>query len=178
MPDQSVALVTGASSGIGYETALIFAKRGVHVAGTARRADRLSELESKIAALPQPHGDFLPISADVRDAQAMSEAVRQTVERFGKLDILVANAGLGQRGSVVDSNWDDLETVLRTNIDGVFHSIRAAVPEIKKAGGGHVILVSSVVYNIVGPYMATYAASKAFVSSLAHSLRLELQADN
>ncbi|MDX1991330.1 MAG: SDR family NAD(P)-dependent oxidoreductase [bacterium] len=175
---QRVALVTGASSGIGYETALAFAKRGVNVVGTARRVDRLRELGERITALPAPHGEFLAVEADVREAAAMQSAVQQTIERFGRLDILVANAGLGQRGGVVDSHWEHLETVVRTNIDGVLHSVRAAVPEMRKTGGGHLILISSVVFNMVGPYMATYAASKAFVSSLAHSLRLELKGDN
>lgn len=173
-----VALVTGASSGIGFALALAFARRGVHVVGTARRGDRLQALGTQIAALPQPHGDFLPVSADVRDATAMYNAVEQTRARFGRLDVLVANAGLGQRGAVVDSDWAHIETVLRTNIDGVLHTVRAGVPLMQTSGGGQMIIISSVVYNMVGPYAATYAASKAFVSSLAHSLRLELRSDH
>lgn len=170
-----VILITGASSGIGQAAALAFARRGDQVAVTARRADRLADLAQQIAALP---GDCLTITADVSDREAMAQAVAQTVARFGRLDVLVANAGVGQRGSLVDAPWSDLETLLRTNIDGVLHSIRAAVPAMRQTGGGHIILVSSVVANMVSPYTASYSASKAFVSSLARSLRFELAPDN
>lgn len=173
-----VILITGASSGIGQAAALAFARRGAQVAAVARRAERLAELERAVNALPAPHGDVLPLAADVRDPEAMQAAVAQTVERFGRLDVLVANAGVGQRGSLVDSDWEDLETVLRTNIDGVLHSIRAAVPAMRRAGGGHIITISSVAFNLTSPYAAVYAASKASVSSLARSLRLELEADH
>lgn len=175
MTERKIALITGASSGIGYATALAFARRGILVAGTARRIDRLQTLEREITDFG---GEFLPIAADVREAQALADAVRSTVERFGRLDILVANAGIGHRGAIVDAQWDELDALLRTNIDGVLHSVRAAVPEMRKIGGGHIVIVSSVVYNMVSPYAAAYAASKAFVSSLARSLRFELADDN
>lgn len=173
-----VVLITGASSGIGYATALAFARRGIHVVGTARRADRLQALGAEIAALPAPHGEFLPVAADVRDATSMKAAVFAALENFDRLDILIANAGVGQRGSITDSEWDDLAVLLRTNIDGVLHSIRAAVPALRESGGGHIVVVSSVTYAMVSPYAAVYAASKAFVSSMARSLRLELEADH
>lgn len=173
-----VVFITGASSGIGRAAALAFAQQGAHVAGIARRSERLAELAVEVNALPVPHGDFLGIVGDVTDAASMNAAVEKTLERFGRLDILVANAGLGQRGAVVDAEWSHLETLLRTNIDGVLHSIRAAVPAMRKNSSGHIITISSVVYNLVSPYAASYAASKAFVTSLAHSLRLELESEN
>lgn len=108
----------------------------------------------------------------------MQAAVEQTVAHFGKLNILVANAGIGHRGAIADADWSDLETLLRTNIDGVLHSIRAAVPAMRTQGSGHIVTVSSVVYNLVSPYAAGYAATKAFVSSLANSIRLELAPDH
>ena len=169
-----VALITGASSGIGRAAALVFVKHNLHVAGVARRSDRLAELRAEVEALPNPHGEFLPIEGDVTQAESMQAAVQQTMERFGRLDVLIANAGVGYRGAVVEAEWDDLNTLLRTNIDGVLHSIRAAAPAMRQTGGGHIIVISSVTYNLVSPYAAPYAASKAFVTSLAHSLRLEL----
>lgn len=172
-----VALITGASSGIGYATALAFARRGIHIVGTARREDRLHALGAEIAALPAPHGEFLSVAADVRDPISMKAAVFAALQNFDRLDMLIANAGIGQRGSIVDADWDDLDTLLRTNIDGVLHSIRAAVPALHESGGGHIVIVSSVTYAMVSPYAAVYAASKAFVSSIARSLRLELEAD-
>lgn len=173
---REVVLITGASSGIGYATANAFARKRLKVAGTARRADRLAELTESISTTD---GFFLPLTADIRDSDAMQRAVDETLARYSRLDVLIANAGVGQRGAVVDANWDDLDTLLRTNIDGVLHSIRAAVPAMRKTGsGGHIVIVSSVMFNMVAPYTATYAASKAFVSSLARSLRLELAPDN
>lgn len=141
----------------------------------ARRAQRLAELVREIAAIPAPHGECLLLNADVTDRAAMADAVAQTLARFGRLDVLIANAGIGQRGRLVDAEWDDLETLLRTNIDGVLHSVRAAVPAMKR--GGQVVIVSSIAGATVTPYTAAYGASKAFVSSLAHSLALELEAD-
>lgn len=173
-----VVLVTGASSGIGYATCLYFAKQGWYVAGTARSADKLDALQREINALAPASAAFLPVTADVRDADAMRSAVDQVMSTFGRLDVLVANAGVGHRGPVVDAQWDDLDTLLRTNIDGVLHSIRTAVPAMRKNGAGQIILVSSVVWNMVSPYAVLYAASKAFVSSLARSLRFELESDH
>jgi NADP-dependent 3-hydroxy acid dehydrogenase YdfG len=173
-----VVFITGASSGIGRAAALALARAGYHVAGTARRAERLSQLQDDINALPEPHGNFLPITGDVASEESVQAAVHKTVETFGQLDILVANAGVGHRGNMVDADWQDVETLLRTNIDGVLHSIRACVPEMRKQGGGHIITISSVVHNLVSPYAATYAARKAFVTSMANSIRLELREDD
>jgi short-subunit dehydrogenase len=170
-----VVLITGASSGIGYATALAFAKQGDHVAVVARRAEKLAELVREIAALPTPHGECLLLNADVSDRIMTVNAVQQTVERFGRLDVLVANAGIGQRGKLVEAEWNDLEMLLRTNIDGVLHSVRAAVPAMGR--GGQIVIVSSIAGATVTPYTAAYGASKAFVSSLARSLALELEAD-
>ncbi|MDE2858750.1 MAG: SDR family NAD(P)-dependent oxidoreductase [Chloroflexota bacterium] len=173
-----VVFITGASSGIGREAALAFARAGYHVCGLARRQDRLAALGAEIAELPGAHGQFLAAAGDVRDAEAVEDAVRQTVDKFGRLDVLVANAGIGHSGSVVEADWDDLETVMGTNIDGVLHGIRACVPAMRGAGGGQILIVSSIVAAVHTPYTATYAASKAFVSSLAGSLRLELEDEN
>jgi short-subunit dehydrogenase len=173
-----VVFITGASSGIGRATALACAKAGYHVVGTARRAARLDALAQEIDQLEGDHGDFLAIAGDVRAADALQSAITQAVDRFERLDVLIANAGVGHRGAFVDSGWDEIETLLRVNIDGVLHSVRFAVPEMRKSGGGHVITISSIAYNLVSPNAAVYAASKAFVTSMANSLRLELAKDD
>ncbi len=175
---EKVVFITGASSGIGRATALAFVKAGYHVAGTARRTEKLDLLQQEISGFTASHGDFLPLQGDVTDAQSLIDATARTIEVFGRLDILVANAGVGHRGSLVDSDWDGLQTLLRTNIDGVLHSIRACVPHMRKNGGGHIMTISSVAYNLISPYAASYAASKAFVTSIANSIRIELEADN
>lgn len=174
--DAPVVLITGASSGIGYAAALAFARRGWRVAGLARRADRLRALHTEVVALTGAE-TFLPITADIRDAQAVQAAVDAVMAQYGRLDVLVANAGLGQRGALAEAAWDDLDAVLRTNVDGVLHSVRAAVPVLRATGGGRILIISSVVYNMISPYAAIYAASKACVSSVARSLRVELAAD-
>lgn len=175
---KGVVFITGASSGIGWTTALAFAGAGYKVCGMARRADRLEALGAEIEKLPNPHGQFLATAGDVRQAGDVNAAVERTLARFGRLDVLVANAGIGHQGAVAEADWDDLDTVLRTNIDGVLHSVRACVPALRENGGGQILIVSSIVAGVHTPYTATYAASKAFVSSLAGSLRLELEGDN
>lgn len=173
-----VVLITGASSGIGRAAALAFSLAGYHVCGFARRAEQLKSLDAEVNKLSTPHGNFLPAAGDVRNPQDLKQAVERASERFGRLDILVANAGVGQHGAVADADWNHLQTVLRTNIDGVMHSLRAVVPAMRAGGGGRILIISSVVAGVHTPYTATYSASKAFVSSLAGSLRLELEADN
>lgn len=173
-----VAFITGASSGIGYATALELARRGAHVAASALTVEALDPLAQAVDALPQPHGELLALACDVRDRAAVQSAAEAAYAHFGRLDVLVANAGVGQRGSVTDSAWDDLETLLRVNIDGVLHSIRACVPLMKQSGGGRIILISSISAGIPMPYAAAYGASKTFVSSLGASLRLELELDH
>ncbi len=175
MTDNRVVLVTGASSGIGYATALAFARRGLNVVGTARDAARLQGLADAIKPLP---GKFLPVAADVRDEGDMNRAAQRAVEEFGRLDIIIANAGLGQRGAMIDADWADLSTLIHTNIDGVMLTLKAGVPHLRQNKSGHIVLVSSIVFNLVSPYAATYAATKAFVSSLARSLRFELKPYN
>ena len=171
-------LITGASSGIGWAAALAFARAGYDVCAFARRTDRLEALRAEVENLPAPHGHLLPVVGDVRNPQDLAGAIQQVTERFGRLDILGANAGVGQQGAVADADWDDLNSVLQTNIDGVMHSVRAAVPAMRAGSGGHILIISSVVAGVHTPYTATYAASKAFVSSLAGSLRLELAEDH
>lgn len=173
-----VVFITGASSGIGYAAAVEVARRGGHVIACARRADRLAGLASAIAALPGSHGDVFITGADVTDAASVTAAAAAGKAHFGRLDAVIANAGIGQRGGIVDAEWDDLNTLIRTNIDGVLHTIRAGVPHMREGQrGGSVVIVSSVVANMTAPYVAAYSASKAFVSSIARSLRLEVEAD-
>ncbi len=176
MAGSRVILITGASSGIGQAAALAFARRGERVAAAARRMDCLQALRESARTLP---GAILPLAADVTRASDMEEAVRQVVAEWGRLDVLVANAGIGHRGPLVDADWIDLETVLHTNIDGVLHSVRAAIPAIRAGGrGGHILLISSISAAAPAPYAAVYGASKSFVNGLARALRGELRRDH
>ena len=178
MPTENprVVLITGATSGIGRAAALLFAALGDHVTAVGRRADRLDALAQEIEAQGLP-GRIVPVAADVTDPAAVQRAVGLTLAEFNRLDVLVAGAGIEHRGALVDADWDDLDTVLRTNIDGVLHSIRAAVPAMRASGGGQIVLLSSVLGPVPAPYADAYSASKAALEALARSLRGELKAD-
>lgn len=165
--------ITGASSGIGYAAALAFARHGWNVLATGRTAERLAALEQDAVGLP---GTVVTQTADVTDRASVDAAVAVCIERFGRLDVLLANAGVGQRGAVADAEWSHIETVLRTNIDGVYHSIRACVPALRQSRG-QIVIISSVLATLIAPYYTTYTASKAYVSSMAASLRMELSVD-
>lgn len=172
MADNRVIMITGASAGIGRATALEFARSGGRVAALARRTRRLHALAAECEDMT---GDMLPVTADVTRQQDLDRAVMETTTRWGHLDVLVANAGLGHRGGLVDAEWRDLETVLRVNIDGVLHSVRAAVPAMRMGRrGGHIILISSVSGVAPAPFAAVYGASKSFINGLARALRYEL----
>lgn len=173
-----VVFITGASSGIGRACALTFAQAGYKVAGTARREEKLISVREEIASITGSDDNFLALVSDVSDKQSVDNAVAKTVEHFGRLDVLIANAGVGHRGALVAAEWEEIETLLRTNIDGILHSIRACVPAMQQFGGGHIVTISSVSFNLVSPMASIYAASKAFVSSMANSLRLEFEDDN
>lgn len=174
-----VVFISGASSGIGYATTLALLRAGYHVAGTSRSLENLSALLMATEQLPSTAGKFLPLACDVTQPEQMALAIQHTLQHFGKLHVVIANAGIGQRGDVVNAPWEDLEVVLRTNIDGVLHTVREGVRAIRTTGeGGHLVMISSVTFNMTSPGMATYAASKGFVSSLAKSLRMELEQDN
>jgi 3-oxoacyl-[acyl-carrier protein] reductase len=170
-----IVLITGASSGIGYETALAFARRGDKVAATARRVDRLEQLAAAAKSLP---GEIATFAADVTIVDDMQRVVEEIMVKWGRLDVLVANAGIGHRSPIVDMPWEDLEAVLLTNINGVLHSVRAAVPAMRKSGGGQIITISSVTSIGITPYATAYAASKAALNGFARGLRVELKKDN
>jgi short-subunit dehydrogenase len=170
-----VVLVTGASSGIGYEMALALVRQGDNVAATARRLDRLDQLAQ---AAKGATGELLILAADVTSASDMQRVVDDTVAKWGKIDVLIANAGLGQRGNIVDSAWEDLDIVIRTNVDGVLHSVRAAVPTMRKAGSGQIILIASVTAMAMTPFATIYAATKSMVVAIGRGLRVELRKDS
>ena len=174
MSKKRVAIVTGASSGIGEAASIALLKNGIHVAGTSRKSNNLNHLNQNSEFYP---GNFLPLAADVRSSDEMQQVVSKVIHHFGHIDYLIANAGIGHSGSLMDAIEEDIHQLLRTNIDGVIHSVRAAVPALRVNGGGHIMIVSSVVAPMTLPYSALYAASKACVSSLARSLYFELKAD-
>jgi len=165
------ALVTGASSGIGRAAAVALAAAGAQVALVARRADRLSELAAQIEA---GGGKALARPADVTEEADASQAVADTVDHFGGLDILVNAAGMTQVGKVENANLDDWRYVLELNFWASLYTSRAAIPALKKDGGDIVNISSTAGRRAVGATFGPYAASKFALTAFNESLRAEV----
>jgi 3-oxoacyl-[acyl-carrier protein] reductase len=170
-----VALVTGAGRGIGRAIAAAYAAAGAAVTVTARTA---SEIDDAVAAITAAGGRALAHPADVRDVDAMAAAVSATERTFGGLDVVVANAGaIGALVPLADTTPDALRDVLEVNLMGVQHTIHAAVPALRRRGGGHVIVMGSGAGRRAGPGFGPYAASKAAASMLVRIYAQELRDD-
>jgi 3-oxoacyl-[acyl-carrier protein] reductase len=165
----TVVAITGASAGIGRATARELVGAGARVVLGARRRDRLEAIEKEFP------GRVLPVEMDVRSPEDNRRLVRQAIEQFGRLDSLVANAGIGLYGGILDRSDDELAAMLDTNIDGTIWSIRAAVPEMLEAGRGDIVIVASVAGFRGGANEAVYAATKFAQVGLAGSLDRELR---
>ena len=167
-----VIAITGASAGIGRATALRLARDGALLAICARRADRLDAVAADIAAAG---GQALPIVADVTRALDMDAFVARTVERFGRLDVMMCNAGFGIAGAIDDIAPDQMQTLMDVNYMGTYHATRAALPLLRRQGSGHIIMVSSIVGKRGVPFMGAYSATKFAQVGLAECLRTELR---
>lgn len=169
--DGKVALVTGGSRGIGAATALRLAEDGADVALTYQHnGARAAEVVEQIKNLGRR---ALAIQADSADASAVSAAVSATVAEFGRLDVLVNNAGVGFVGALAETSLEDVDRVLAVNVRGVFAATQAAAGVL--ADGGRVITIGSCVTDRVpGPGMALYATSKAAMVGLTKALAREL----
>ena len=164
-----VVLVTGASSGIGKETALAFGRAGARVVLVARRGDVLQQIVRDNPAL-----QLLPIAADITQADAVAGMVAATLREFGRIDILVNNAGLGFRAAVADLQFEDARRVMELNFFAVLRCTQAVLPVLRRQRHGQIVNVSSILGVIATPQHAIYSASKFAVRALSDSLRLEL----
>jgi len=164
-----VAIVTGASSGIGEATARALADCGASVVLAARDEAKLAEIAQGILATG---GRALPVSTDVSDLDSVEAMVENTVDEFGALDILVNNAGLGLSGKVAEVRAEDLRYVFEINVIGPVNCVQAALPHMKR--GGRIINISSVVGKRAVPKVGGYCASKFALNALSDSLRVEL----
>ena len=161
-----VALITGGNSGIGLATARLFAAEGAKVAVTGRNQATLDAAAAELG--PQA----LAIKADVTDIADTAKAVAAAVDRFGRLDVVFANAGIGATTPLGPTPLEVFEQVLRTNITAVFFTVQAALPHLR--GGASVILNGSVHAVLGAPGYSAYAASKAGVRAMARVLASEL----
>ena len=174
-PNDSVALVTGASSGIGEATARALARDGADVALAARRRERLESVAEGIEA--EFDVDTLVVPADVRDEAAVEAMVETTVETFGRLDVQVNNAGVGVGGDVEATTTDQYRLMMETNVDGVFFATRAAIPHLRETGG-NLVFVGSFAGQYPRPGNPIYAATKWWVRGFAHSLEGQIGPDD
>jgi NADP-dependent 3-hydroxy acid dehydrogenase YdfG len=173
----TVALVTGASSGIGHATALELAREGASVALVGRREDRLTGLAAEITGAG---GKALVVPADITTAQAAAEAVERTVEGLGRLDTLVNNAGLMLLGPAPGADLNDWQRMIDINLMGLMYTAHAAVPHLVKAAAeeprrvADIVNISSLAGRNAYAMSAVYSATKFGVNAFSESLRQEL----
>jgi NAD(P)-dependent dehydrogenase (short-subunit alcohol dehydrogenase family) len=160
-----VALVTGASSGIGQAAALAFAAAGFQVIGTSRNTSLVT---------PREGVTFLDL--DVTSDESVATVVQQVIDRFGRIDVLVNNAGVGSAGAAEESSVAQAQGVFDVNVFGVIRMTKAVLAHMRARGGGRIINISSVLGLVPQPYMAVYAASKHAIEGYSESLDHEVRA--
>ncbi|WP_240618316.1 SDR family oxidoreductase [Halomonas heilongjiangensis] len=168
-----IAIVTGASSGIGHAAARLFASEGAKVIVSARRRD---ELDALVEAISRDGGTAVAVAGDVCDERLSQRLVATALERFGGLDIAFNNAGIvGPMGPLQDMTSSDWHDVMHTNLNGAFLGAKHQIPALLQRGGGSLLFTSSFVGHTVGmPGMAAYGASKAGILGLMKCLAAEL----
>src|ERR1700682_3127506 len=164
---EKVALVTGASQGIGRDTSLALAEAGAAVAVAARSEEKLSALVADIAAAG---GTALAVKMDVADAEQVKAGFKHILEKFGRLDILVNNAAITRDGLALRMKPDDWEAVLRTNLTGAHLCIQQALPPMMKARAGRIINISSIGAQAGHAGQANYVAAKAGIIGLTKAI--------
>ena len=167
--------MTGASQGIGRATALALAQSGARVAAAARNAAKLAGVVAEITAAG---GEAIAVPMDVADADQVKAGFRGTIEKFGKLDILVNNAAITRDGLAVRMKADDWDAVIRTNLTGAHLCIQQALGTMMRARAGRIINVSSVVAQMGNAGQANYVAAKAGLIGLTKAIAMEIASRN
>ncbi|MQY29576.1 oxidoreductase [Nocardia aurantia] len=161
---QPVAIVSGASSGIGRAAALTLAGNGFRVIGTSRHT-----------AKPPPAGEVTYLDLDVTEDDSVATLVAEVIARFGRIDVLVNNAGIGAAGAAEESSVAQARGVFDINVFGIIRMTNAVLPHLRSQGSGRIVNISSVIGIIPQPYMAVYAASKHAVEGYTESLDHEVR---
>ncbi len=169
-----VAIITGASSGIGEATAKMLGDRGVKLMLAARRKERLQDLVSKIE---QAGGTAAYQTVDVTNSQEVVALAQKTLDTYGKIDIAINNAGIMPLSRLEKLRVDEWDTTIDVNIKGVLYSIASVLPHMQSAKSGHIINISSVAGHKVFPGGAVYCASKYAVRAISEGLRQEVGGD-
>jgi 3-oxoacyl-[acyl-carrier protein] reductase len=170
-----VALVTGASQGIGWDTAQALVVAGAKVAVCARTEEKLALLVGEITAAG---GEALAVKMDVADAEQVKAGFKQVTEKFGRLDILVNNAAITRDGLAVRMKPDDWDAVIRTNLTGAHLCIQQALATMMRARAGRIINVASVVAQMGNAGQANYVAAKAGLIGLTKAIAMEIASRN
>ncbi|HET8827988.1 MAG TPA: SDR family oxidoreductase [Pelobium sp.] len=163
-----VALITGATKGIGYGVAEALLKQGVKVAITSRSQESADEAVKKLG------GNALGIAADVKDFKSQQEAVAKTIEKFGALDFLIANAGVGHFASIEELTVEEWQDTIDTNLTGVFYSVKATLDALKKSKG-YIITISSLAGTNFFENGSAYNASKFGLTGFTQAMMLDLR---
>jgi len=173
-----VAIVTGGSRGIGRAITAAFLSEGIHVAITGINPGHLAEAEKALApARTSGNATLNTFTADVRDHLAVESLLDETVRRHGGIDIVINNAGVGWFGNVESQEHDDWRRVIDTNITGLFNCCKAAIPHLRRRGGGWIINLSSLAGTNPFAGGAVYCASKAAVDAFSEALMQEVRHD-
>jgi serine 3-dehydrogenase len=169
--ENQVVLVVGASSGIGRETALLFAREGARVMASARREERLRELQDSLA---REGRNIETVAADAADASQMERLAQSTRERLGEIDVLVFATGINVPDRAMKRLTTDIwNTVVSVNLNAAYYATRAVLPPMRGRGAGHLIYISSVSGLFGDASGAAYQASKRGLLGLAHAIRVE-----
>ena len=175
MIKDKVVIITGASSGIGYATALSLAKEGAKLVVGARRTDRLERLVKEIE---ENNGEILSQKFDVTKKSDCDDLVNTAIKKWGKVDVLINNAGLMPLSFVKNLKVDEWDQMIDVNIKGVLYCTAAVLPHMREAKSGHIINISSVAGRIVFPAGSVYCATKHAVTAFSEGLRQELSPRN
>ncbi len=168
--ENKTALITGGSKGIGFGVAETLLKMGYKVGITSRSLSSAEEAANKLSG----HGEVLALEADVRDYESQQQAVKKFIDKFGQLDVLVANAGVGNFGSIDELSVDDWKDTIDTNLTGVFYSVKATVDALKKSEG-YIITISSLAGTNFFAGGSAYNASKFGLTGFSQAIMLDLR---
>lgn len=169
---EQVVVLTGASSGIGRATAIEFGRRGASVVLAARNAEALHTAAREVEAAG---GRALVVVTDVADAAQVFRLAEDAVARFGRIDTWINNAAVSEYGTVEEISLEEIERIVAVNLLGTIYGIRAALPHLRRAGGGALINVGSVLSDRAVPLQSTYCATKHAVKGFTEAVRMELE---
>lgn len=170
-----VIVITGASAGIGAATAIEAARAGMHVVLAARRVDRLEGVAEQVRRAGR---EALAVATDVADPLQVDALVRRALERFGRIDVMFANAGYGTVIPFERMSATDHRRIFDVNYFGTVSCVQAVLPVMRRQASGHIVITSSIVGRVGLPYNAAYSATKSAQDALAMGLRHELEIEN